>query len=755
VAESYFSYLCQPENLLEAWKQVRGKNSRGGIDGIDPENLDTDIGKLIDATVVKLKEGSYIPEPYREFMIPKLNDKREWRTLALPAVIDKVVQQAVVNIIGPRLEKQFLDCSYAYRQGKGPVKACKRVSHILNTFNPVWAAAADIDDFFTSLPHQKLLDRLTAEFDDKPLVELMALWLRAGYINHRGDFSDPKKGIAQGAVISPLLSNFYLHALDRFVVDHEIPYVRYSDNYIVFAKTAADIGKFKKLTADFLEQKLDLKLNFEEHPESRVETGFPFLGIFFAPGAKFQTEPLKMRLRLKEKISGHKRFYGYINPLEAFARFDNILIKRLEPLLAAYRKAGVLNSRNELNEFCQGLHFYLERPAAAQQALIKKLLDNLFQAKSQKTTATKGESSAGRSHRTQARQSHYVKEIATQSEVVVSSPGIFVGKSSNRLVLRQNRKIIYEQPFSRLRSISVTSNGVSFSSDLVRYCAGKNIPITFFNYTGRAYATVKSPLFCSGDLSLLQVRLHVNGKGLTLSRKILIAKCRNQMNLIKYYNRHRSQSDPQFNERVKITLVRMSRDLKTLQEVDIKPPLKKVRTAIFTAEARVGSGYWEIVKLLLPAEVGFRKRVKRGAQDVVNVMLNYGYGILYHRVWEAVSAASLNPEVGFLHAWQSGRPTLVYDLVEEYRQAFVDRPIFSLLTKGTTYKTLKLKSGSNLLDQDTRELVLKTVLDRLATLINFHNEKIKADDIITRQTLDFAAVIAEDKKTYRPYVMSY
>ena len=321
--------------------------------------------------------------------------------------------------------------------------------------------------------------------------------------------------------------------------------------------------------------------------------------------------------------------------------------------------------------------------------------------------------------------------------------------------MRQQRKIIYEQPFSRLRCISVTSNGVSFSSDLVRYCAGKSIPISFYDFTGRAYATVKSPIFQSGDLTLRQVRMYTNGKGLVLSRKIIIAKCRSQMNLLKYYDRHRSKTDPVFHDRVKVVLERMGRDLASQQEIQIKKPYVKTRNEIFLAEARVSSSYWEMIKLLLPAEVGFRKRIKSGAQDVVNVMLNYGYGILYHRVWEAVNAAFLNPEVGFLHAWQQGRPTLVYDLVEEYRQAFVDRPLFSLLTKGTSYQSIKLKTGTNLLDQATRELVLKTVLGRFSSLINFRNQKVKAEDIIAMQITDFAAVIAERKKNYRPFIMSY
>lgn len=150
--ETYFSRLCQPACLLSAWKRVRKKASRGGIDGINPEDLDGDIENMVDKTVAQLKEHHYIPVPYREFMIPKLNEKGEWRTLALPAVVDKIVQQAVVELIAPGFEKKFLDCSYAYRPGKGAVRACKRVDHILRTSRPGWVSECDIDDFF--LPYR-------------------------------------------------------------------------------------------------------------------------------------------------------------------------------------------------------------------------------------------------------------------------------------------------------------------------------------------------------------------------------------------------------------------------------------------------------------------------------------------------------------------------------------------------------------------------------------------------------------------------
>ena len=539
------------------------------------------------------------------------------------------------------------------------------------------------------------------------------------------------------------------------------------------------IDNHRQKLKDFLQQELGLVLNRDDHPFYEVKGGFTFLGIFFGTDGKtisrakerkiirrlhqltdpkIHPDPIKARLLLNRKIIGHQRFYGYIKPLEAFARFDELLVKRLRLMLSDYRKKGMMSSRNEMMAYCLELQFYLERPPSEHRKMVSKLCDLVFSrpaSDEDPTTAAAKVAAAGRQHRTQARQSHYVKELAGESEVVVSSPGVFIGIRGSRLTLRQQRRIIFELPLSRLRSITITSSGVSLSSNLVRDCAGKNIPITFYNYSGRAYAAIRNPLFQSGDLTLKQVRMYVNGKGLVLSRKVIIAKCRSQMNVLKFYDRHRSHTDPVFHDRVVKALENMGRELGNLRQIKIEGRLAKVRNTVFTTEARISSGYWEMVKQLLPAEVGFHKRVKRGAQDVVNVMINYGYGILYQRVWQEVTNMLLNPEVGFLHAWNPGRPTLVYDLVEEYRQSFVDRPLFSLLTKGTAYRGLRLKPGSNLLSRETRDLVLKTVLGRLSSLINFRSHKVKAEQIIAMQIGDFSAVIAGRKKNYRPYIMGY
>jgi CRISP-associated protein Cas1 len=136
-------------------------------------------------------------------------------------------------------------------------------------------------------------------------------------------------------------------------------------------------------------------------------------------------------------------------------------------------------------------------------------------------------------------------------------------------------------------------------------------------------------------------------------------------------------------------------------------------------------------------------------------MLNYGYGILYQRIWSAAVMASLNPNISFLHALQKKKPTLIYDLIEEFRQTLVDRPIFSMMTKGRRYEKFKIDPRTGLLDKKTKEITLSAVLSRLSSLIGYRGKKVRAEDIIYFQAENMAKYIAGTSSVYKPFISTY
>lgn len=166
--------------------------------------------------------------------IPKFNEANEWRELGLPSVADKVVQAAMLQVTEPLAEKIFSDCSYAYRPGKGHYKAIRRIDHSLNNRKKAWAIPRDIDNFFDTLNHNRLIEQFSELVNGEPVMtELVTLWCRMGLVAKNGRWRNVEAGVRQGGVISPLLANLYLHPLDEYAAKQEIDWVRYTDDYLI------------------------------------------------------------------------------------------------------------------------------------------------------------------------------------------------------------------------------------------------------------------------------------------------------------------------------------------------------------------------------------------------------------------------------------------------------------------------------------------------------------------------------------------
>lgn len=160
--------------------------------------------------------------------------------------------------------------------------------------------------------------------------------------------------------------------------------------------------------------------------------------------------------------------------------------------------------------------------------------------------------------------------------------------------------------------------------------------------------------------------------------------------------------------------------------------------------------YWDYIRqLIADDEVEFTSREHQGAKDLVNSMLNYGYAILYVRVWQALLAAKLNPFDSIIHTRQEGKPTLVYDMFEIFRSQVVDRIVISLIQKG---QDLEIRNG--LLSDTTRQLLVKSIMERLARYEKYQGEEMKMENIIVRQAKLLAKAFAREEK-FKPYVAKW
>lgn len=335
-----------------------------------------------------------------------------------------------------------------------------------------------------------------------------------------------------------------------------------------------------------------------------------------------------------------------------------------------------------------------------------------------------------------------VVKTGDTSQLIVSGFGIFLGKKSERLVIKQGQKAVYEFPFFRLNEVIVSSKGISVSSDLIEEICQRGIRLSFLSGNGKPYATISSPMLTATILSRReQIIAYNDHRGLEFSKTIVQGKIKNQEKLLRYFGKYLKQSSPEKFakiERIADKLKEIQGRIKSIKGNNIY----EVRDIISGIEGISGRLYWEGVKEIVSQKIEFFGRVRLGALDEMNSLLNYGYGILYSTVWGAVMNAGLDPFAGFLHTDRPGKPSLVLDLVEEFRQPVVDRVVISHINLG---EAIKIEKG--LLGAETRKVIGSKILERLENPVQFGGKTYKLRSVIQLQARNLCAFLRGE----RPY----
>jgi group II intron reverse transcriptase/maturase/CRISPR-associated endonuclease Cas1 len=746
------------ENLLLAWTKVKEKGSAGGIDKVTIETFEVDLEKNLRELAEQLSSHRYIPEPYQEIKIPK--DENEFRSLSLPTIKDKIVQQAVKDIIEPILDKEFLDVSYAYRPNRGPSRAIGRISHLITNEKREWVTLCDIDNYFDTIHHDLLFSILSEKTKDEKLLLLIRLWVKMGKVDEKMRWKDTVRGIPQGSIISPLLSNLYLHPFDRMMVERRFGYVRYSDDFIILSPTEGEAYRALKDTKWFLEKKLKLNLN----PGSsvrRVHEGFEFLGIQFKGTektvSKGKMEELKERINkaidirkeksfkdLTETIEGIGRYYGRILSQDILEELDEWMVECLKRHLGNSYQNGLFEKKEEIRTLLSSINFISQKYQLFSRRALKGIIAYCRRRREKKVPETAPKTVIRDPLKKKKRE--YQRLESEGFELLVTTHGVFIGKTRRGITIKERGIKKHEAPLLNLKNISILSRGVTISSNVVEYCAEKGIPIDFVGFDGKPYAKVYPLQSSSASLGIAQLKAFENGKGCVLAKGFTAGKIRNQINLAKYYHKYRKGRDADFtaifDEKLN-SMESLAKEARSIHEDDIEI----LRGKLFSIEGRASSCYWELIEEMLNEDVEFEGRVRRGAKDLVNSLLNYGYGILYSRIWEAILRAGLNPYISYLHKPQDGKPTLVFDLIEEFRQQAVDRAVFALITKG---EELEIEKG--FLTDETRKKVAEKVLERIHNVEVFRGEEMRLSQIMKEQAKAVAEFLEDKSAHYRPYI---
>lgn len=267
----FASALALP-NLRAAWNKVRKNGGVAGADDVSLRRFARDWEKHLVELQQAARANTYQPKRLRRFRLRK--PCGGWRVISVPAVVDRVLQRAVLNVLEMPLDRRFLDCSYGYRPKRSLQDAVDQMIAYRNAGLDC-VLDADIDAFFDSLDHALLLDFLREEVADEQVLNLIAQWLKGGQRD-----AARAVGVPLGSPISPLLANVYLHRFDRVMVEAGWRLVRYADDFIVLGPVRAEVEEAQRFVAWVLQQ-LRLRLEPAKTRITSFEEGFDFLRVHF------------------------------------------------------------------------------------------------------------------------------------------------------------------------------------------------------------------------------------------------------------------------------------------------------------------------------------------------------------------------------------------------------------------------------------------------------------------------------------------
>ena len=283
-------------NLSEAWDRVKENKGAGGVDGESIQQFAKDWERNLAELQRLLKEKRYVPPPVRRHYIPKPDGRM--RPLGIPTVRDRIVQQAVKNILEPIFEPQFKDCSYGFRPGRSAHQAAGKL-RAYAAAGYRWVVDADIQGFFDNLDHGLLLQFLRERVVDGSVLKLISAWLTAG-VMEEGAVRTVVAGTPQGGVISPLLANIYLDQFDRIMEERGYRLIRYADDFVVMCKLERKAKRALEVSKEILEGKLKLTLHPEKTRIVHIRDGFDFLGFQFR--GHYQRPRAKTLSSFKERV---------------------------------------------------------------------------------------------------------------------------------------------------------------------------------------------------------------------------------------------------------------------------------------------------------------------------------------------------------------------------------------------------------------------------------------------------------------------
>ena len=576
------------EHLYAAWGLVQRGSPSAGIDGITTELFAGVAQEKLAQMHRQLRREVYSASPTKGFYVAKKKggQKVGQRLIGLSTVSDRIVQRYLLQSIYPRLEKAFIDSSFAYRPGLSIYGAVERVMARYGA-QPTWVIKADIQQFFDNLSWGVLMGQLERLKVAPGRVQLIEQQLKAGMVL-QGQFYRPNKGVVQGGILSGALANLYLSEFDRRCREAEIPLVRYGDDCVAVCHSYLQANRFLTMMHDWLED-IYLTLNPEKTRIVPPDEGFTFLGHTFAQQQVIAPQRTWSTKKKEKKV---------VRPVFGPPKACNII---------KFPKAKIKRSTDE-----------------------------------------------------------YWRDGMTT--LYVTEQGAYVRVRHQQFQVFHERELRISIPANNITFV-VLFGACNVSFGATRLALQRRIPILYLSNKGRYFGRLQTTGQARIDYLVSQVEKSKDEEFIRQqAAAVIVGKLKNSRQLLMRLNRRRKKKS----------------ELAVLAIKEIASLIKKVPKAetvdvMLGYEGHGAKLYFAAYGSLLKGEFDFEKRTRRPPTDPVNSLLSLGYTLLSQNVHAMTESAGLHTQFGNLHAPQPNRPSLVCDLVEEFRAMMVDALVAYLI----------------------------------------------------------------------------
>jgi CRISPR-associated protein Cas1 len=328
--------------------------------------------------------------------------------------------------------------------------------------------------------------------------------------------------------------------------------------------------------------------------------------------------------------------------------------------------------------------------------------------------------------------------------IYIDHYGTFLGKTSARLTISQNGQLKKEIALSRIKSINILKSGISLSSDLIEACSLRGIKLFFLDFKNVAHTSLSSTAsHAVANTRRAQFLTIESDYSKEIARALILGKLKNQRATLQYFYKYQKNSaKPSIKLEAAIISIKEVIDSLKIVELKNRPDWLNI---IMGKEGGVANIYFNAISSDLLNEIDFKNRIGRGADDIVNSALNYGYAILTSFVWQSVINAGLEPFAGVLHTNRPGKPSLVLDIIEEYRAWVVDRNIIKVKAH------LKEKKS---LDTQIKKKIIEEINNTMNKKYLYNGKNLTLQSIMQRQVYKLTGAFMQ-QNYYKSYIFKW